>query len=1107
MQHMESGEPEQARALQVGQRVHLRHDRQRRGVVRAWAPRAQGGFRYQVALATDDAVGDVSPWYIEEDLEPLASEAPCWLSRDEFLRELLLIKLRHPLTDTLYEYRASRTDFLPYQYIPALKFLENPDRRILIADEVGLGKTIEACIIYRELEARYSLNGVLVVCPSALRRKWQDELSHRYDEHFDVLDSKDLRGLLEEHRNPFGRKRFRSIISYATLRRQEHIKLIRDTEFRADMIIFDEAHHMRNKKTNTYKVAWELLKNSSVAEKTATVLLSATPLQTNNENLFNLVNLLMDEEYKSLDEFKYVIEPNQLINNALRQIREDNFLEARRQLEKANQNPYFAQVQDHNGNQFISLFEKLRDLDKQTPPDRRKAIQLQRDVQELNTLSDIFSRTRKRDVEEIAEREAESIVVEPTDREREFYNSILSDAREEFRRRGIKAIAFAAVTRERMAASCLPVMREHCLRKLSGELLAEDSIYDVFSDDSQNSGRREDSLEANTALERRYSCQTRQLARQLGELDSKLGRLLEVITHELDRELSRNTEPAKILLFATYRGTLEYLHKMLKPLFEERRLHYDVIHGGIGIAERHQIIENFREDRNFRLLLSSNVGGEGLDFQFSEVLINYDMPWNPMTVEQRIGRLDRIGQERDKIRIFNFYMDKSIDTRILKRLHERIKLFHQSIGDLEEILGEVVSELSREMFTRDLRPDQQRSRAIHAADRILREEIDREKLEKKADQLLGNQEVINARMAEQKAGGRIIHAEEVRASVQAYLAQEFPSVRMEAVADTTQWQLNGSPDLVDHISGYRDLCLKRREVVPPVSKGFLEGLTDRRRVRRITFHSEEAQKESKQSLEFISHHHALAQLARDFWHEQYDGSIPALGGMVMKTDDNLSSDNYYFLFVIEETGLRERRILIPVLIGDDGMNRKEEAELVLGKLHELPKDTPLPANLRNWEKARESVYEIMDFRRDQREKEIRERNTRENILERNKLMRRRDREIARYKDLLAQVADPGIRRIYEVGIRKAKQKYENETAELNKRNTVSVSYELVATGRVRLVPLGAPSSMAEDAWEGTLVGETEGTSKTAQAKTKAPPLSKSRRRKMRRARKRKRRQG
>ncbi len=1055
-----------AERLEVGQRVRLRHDPQRRGVVRQWAERADGSFRYQVAIgdpaaaragrARPGAQGDSSPWYVEADLEPLAAEQPNWLSRDDFLRELLLLKLRYPLTDMLYEFRASRTDFLPYQYLPVLKFLENPDRRILIADEVGLGKTIEACIIYRELEARSSgsLNGVLIVCPSLLRRKWQDELRERYDEHFEMLDSTGLERLVEEYRNPFGRTRFRSIISYETLRRKKHEALLGESRFQPDLIIFDEAHHMRNKGTSTNKIATLIATTAD-----AIVMLSATPLHTGNENLYHLLNMLVPGDIKELSDLQYRIKPNQYINAAIRYLKADKFMEARLQLEEAEKDPYFQQSRAKS--KYDDLRENLRKLEKNSTPERRNIVRVQREVHELNTLSDIFSRTRKRDVAKIALRVVETPKVKPTDSELLFYRAILNDAKNDLRRRGVKAINFASVTRERMAASCLQVIRENCINSMTvaagssmGEaLLVEDSVYDVFAD-SHGKVKRGDSIELTTPVKWTYSDYTRNLALRVGKVDSKLDRLLSVVSNELGLKVSRNSKSAKILLFATYRGTLDYLNKKLRPIFEERGLRCGMIHGGVKIDDRYRIIDEFREDPKFRLLLSSEVGGEGLDFQFCEVLINYDMPWNPMRVEQRIGRLDRIGQERDAIRIINFYLGETIDTRILKRLHDRINLFKQSIGDLEEILGEVTSELSRRMFETDMSAEEQSKQVELAADRVFHQQKIAKDLEKKADQLLGNQDVINTQMAEQQAGGRIIHAEEVRATVQTYLAHHFPNVRMVEVAGTKQWTLRGDEELSDHIRGYRELCIRRSETVPPVSEGFLRGLTfGGRHTRLITFHSDAARQKSKQSLEFITHHHALAQLACNYWREQYDGYIPALGGLEMEADCEESSDNYYFLFVMEEMGLHERRTLFQLLIGDDGEIRRDDAERVLGKLHNFRRDLHLPVTLGGWERASDFAQQVMDYRHDQRAKEIREQNLREVILRIDRNERHHRAEIERIEARLHEESNLRIIRMLRGQMRNLELRLQEKKAELNQKNTVSVSYELVASGRVRLVPV------------------------------------------------------
>ena len=122
------------------------------------------------------------------------------------------------------------------------------------------------------------------------------------------------------------------------------------------------------------------------------------------------------------------------------------------------------------------------------------------------------------------------------------------------------------------------------------------------------------------------------------------------------------------------------------------------------------IIDRFQAKPHSSLLLTSEVGGEGLDMQFCRSIINYDLPWNPMVVEQRIGRLDRIGQEADPILIFNFVAQDTIDERIYDRLFVRLDLFRRSLGDLEDVVGTAISALSRELLTHRLSPEQERQR-------------------------------------------------------------------------------------------------------------------------------------------------------------------------------------------------------------------------------------------------------------------------------------------------------------------------------------------------------------------------------------------------------------
>src|SRR5262249_48172083 len=131
-----------------------------------------------------------------------------------------------------------------------------------------------------------------------------------------------------------------------------------------------------------------------------------------------------------------------------------------------------------------------------------------------------------------------------------------------------------------------------------------------------------------------------------------------------------------------------------------------LVNGNVPPPTRAAIIDRFRDDPKVRVLLSSEVGSEGLDFQFADTLFNYDLPWNPMRVEQRIGRIDRYGQQSDKVRIYSLFLQDTIESRILERLYLRIGIFEDSVGDLEPILGPLTHEITKDIFLGRLTPAQ-----------------------------------------------------------------------------------------------------------------------------------------------------------------------------------------------------------------------------------------------------------------------------------------------------------------------------------------------------------------------------------------------------------------
>ncbi len=164
-----------------------------------------------------------------------------------FSRLLTLARINEPVRDTLYSYQASRTDLHGYQYIPLLKYLNSQFGRILIADEVGLGKTIEAGYILQEERARQDLQRILIVCPASLRVKWQNEMYQRFGEQFEILRAPDGRRRLpsQNERDPRYQSLF-GIVSYETVRSKSLRELLATFPPNLDFLIVDEVHHCRN---------------------------------------------------------------------------------------------------------------------------------------------------------------------------------------------------------------------------------------------------------------------------------------------------------------------------------------------------------------------------------------------------------------------------------------------------------------------------------------------------------------------------------------------------------------------------------------------------------------------------------------------------------------------------------------------------------------------------------------------------------------------------------------------------------------------------------------------------------------------------------------------
>jgi len=512
-------------------------------------------------------------------------------------------KLTEQLTDTVYSFRATRTIYRPYQFRPIIKLLRTGRHRLLIADEVGLGKTIEAGLIWTEFDARGQADRVLVVCPSMLVPKWRAEMNERFGYEVTELDAAGLDEMLGRAEHDRLPPRFRAICSLERLRVWEGLGRLNDLTPRFDLVIVDEAHAVRNTGTRSHTLGCLL---ADWAE--ALVFLSATPLNLGNDDLFNLLQLLEPGEFDDRQALQTRLEPNAVLNRlgVLLARSGSDANERSGLLQSIGQLAFGRAVISRP--EFTAL-EQLMAIDVLSHAQIAEARGL---ISRLHTLSTVINRTRKVDVdEEPTIREARTVLVELTPVERRLYDAVHEWQAARASARGM-ALHFIGQMKLRLAGSCLPAMRDQILSHNPrwGDLSLEPDEVEVEDD--------------------RPPASVVNAAEELGDVDTKYD--------EFEEALERIVEQGRrVLVFSFSRPTVAYLERRLSGRFRVA-----VLHGGIRSRDRQDVIARFRRGE-FDVLVASRVASEGLDFEFCGAVVNYDLPWNPMEVEQRIGRIDRFG--------------------------------------------------------------------------------------------------------------------------------------------------------------------------------------------------------------------------------------------------------------------------------------------------------------------------------------------------------------------------------------------------------------------------------------------------------------------------------
>jgi ATP-dependent helicase HepA len=377
----------------------------------------------------------------------------------------------------------------------------------------------------------------------------------------------------------------------------------------------------------------------------------------------------------------------------------------------------------------------------------------------MHSLAHVMNRTRRRDIGRFTIREPRTVSVTFTVEQQRFYDELIAFRRDVAALTHDPRVAgLVTDTLQRQAASCLPALLPTLDAFLRTGRFSAASVTDA-------SEQEDDELDLPPSLIQ-SARDLRDLASALPVDDPKLDQLVAIVRHALAAD-----GPGKLLMFSFFLHTLGYLERKLGAY----GYRVAVVSGRVEDAERERLRQRFRlpraDSEALDVLLSSEVGCEGLDYEFCDQLVNYDIPWNPMRVEQRIGRIDRFGQCSEKVQIFNFITPGTIEERIFFRCFERLGVFRETIGDLEEVLGEVVQDLTRVALDPALTPQQAEEKARQAADNAIRLIEEQQRMEEESGTLLGLDQAFVEEVDALVAEGRFVSVDDVRQMIQRFVEE------------------------------------------------------------------------------------------------------------------------------------------------------------------------------------------------------------------------------------------------------------------------------------------------------------------------------------------------
>ena len=641
--------------------------------------------------------------------------------------------------------------------------------KLLIADEVGLGKTIQAGMLLRQAWLSGRAKRILILAPKAVLGQWQIELREKFNLNWPIYDGRKLvrypsPALRGNHEREVNRDEWCRepvvIASSQLMRRQDRALALLEQAEPWDLVVLDEAHHARRRAAGARKEggpnALLALMRQLRAHTQGLVLLTATPMQVHPVEVWDLLDLLgLPPEWTAdafLKFFEDVDHPNP----------SPEALERMAQLFRAVERDYGGASTDAaqrlTGLSRLKTAKVLRALRdaasiprrQMETPERRAALAVVRAHTPIRRLVSRHTRELLRRYFKagmlstpIAERRVEDRFIDMTPAERALYNAVEAYIAHTYDKASgpeRSAVGFVMTIYRRRLASSFAALRSTFENRLHGMAGREQASSTGLDDDVPDDEAADEVLDADevAAMERQALVheERAEIARLLDRVrvlppDGKLSTLKDVLA-ELRRDGYRQT-----MVFTQYTDTMDFLRDELLGEGDLRLMCFSGRGGEIPSAgARPRVPESGgaawrridRDDakRRFRdgeadILLCTDAAAEGLNFQFCGTLVNYDMPWNPMRVEQRIGRIDRLGQMHSTLRIVNLHYEGTVETDVYRVLRERIGLFETVVGRLQPILAQLPRTISDAVLSGGDRESADRANIVDAIERRTRE--------------------------------------------------------------------------------------------------------------------------------------------------------------------------------------------------------------------------------------------------------------------------------------------------------------------------------------------------------------------------------------------------